>query len=146
MVALESDWKKSGEKRACQDYMAGDGIDVVGSMEAHGAGASLDVEVALDTVAVLDNEAAHDATAAPDTVDAHRVPDEVARVLEGQISYGLADSNDEGHAEDLGASEGLELWSQLEERGYFVYLEVDYRPGYRKVWGLWKNQTRAQSF
>lgn len=108
--------------------MAGDGIDVAGSMGAHDAAASLDVEVALDIVAVLDKEAAQDATAALDTVDADRVPDEVARIPEGRISYGLSGLNDEGHAEDLGVSGGLELWSQLEGRGHFVDLEVDYRP------------------
>lgn len=128
MVALESDWEQSCDKRACQNYMAGDGIDVAGSMGAHDAAASLDVEVALDIVAVLDKEAAQDATAALDTVDADRVPDEVARIPEGRISYGLSGLNDEGHAEDLGVSGGLELWSQLEGRGHFVDLEVDYRP------------------
>lgn len=83
VVALESDWEQSCDKRACQDYMAGDGIDAAGSMEAHGAAAFLDAGAALDTVAVLDNEAVQDATGAPDTVDAHKVPDEVARVPEG---------------------------------------------------------------
>lgn len=61
------------------------------------------------------------------------------------MSYGLADLNAEGHAEDLGVSGDLELWSRLEGREYFVSLEVDLRPDYRMIWGLWKYQTRAQS-
>lgn len=61
------------------------------------------------------------------------------------MSYGLADLNDEGHAEDLGVSGGLELWSQLEGRGNSEDLEVDFLADYRLIWGLWKNQTRAQS-
>lgn len=80
---MESGWERSCDKRACQDYMVGDGIESVGSMGAHGAAASLDAGVALDTVAVLDNEAAQNAAAAFDTVDADTVPDEVARVPEG---------------------------------------------------------------
>lgn len=59
--------------------------------------------------------------------------------------FGLADLNDEGHAEDLGVSGGLKLWSQLEGRRYCADLKVDLRPDYRMIWGLWKNQTRAQS-
>ena len=51
------------------------------------------------------------------------------------MSYGLTDLHDEGHAEDFGVSGGLELWSQL---------QVDSRPDYRMIWGLWKHQTRAQ--
>ena len=89
--------------------MAGDGIDVAGSMGARGAAASLVAGAAPDTVAVLGNEVAPDATVALDTVDAGRVPDEVARVPEGQMSYGLAGLNDEGHAEDRGVSGGLQL-------------------------------------
>lgn len=59
--------------------------------------------------------------------------------------YGLADLNDEGHAQDLGVWGGLKLWSQLEERRYFLDLGVGLRPDYRMIWRLWKNQTRAQS-
>lgn len=125
--------------------MAGDGIDVAGSMGARGAAASLVAGAAPDTVAVLENEVAQDATVALDTVDADRVPDEVARVPEGQMSYGLADLNEEGHSEDRGVSGGLQLWSQLEGRGYFVDLEDDCRPEYPKVLGLWKNQSLARS-
>lgn len=125
--------------------MAVDGIDVAGSMGARGDAASLVAGVAPDTVAGLNNEVAQDATAALDTVDADRVLDEVARVPEGQISYGLAGLNYEGHAEDPGDSGGLQLCSQLEGRGYFVDLEFGCRPEYQKVWGLWKNQSRARS-
>lgn len=60
------------------------------------------------------------------------------------MSYGLTDLHDEGHAEDFGVSGGLELWSQLQGRRYCVDLEVDSRPDYRMIWGLWKHQTRAQ--
>lgn len=82
VVALEPDWEQSCDKRACQGCMAGGGIDVAGSMEAYGAAVFLDAGAARNTVAVLDNEAVQDATGALDTVDAHRVPDEVARVPE----------------------------------------------------------------
>lgn len=63
--------------------MAGDGIDVAGSMKAHGAALSLAAGAALDNVAVLDKEAVQDAMGAPGTVGAHKVPDEVARRPEG---------------------------------------------------------------
>lgn len=87
--------------------MAVDGIDVAGSMGAHGDAASLIAGAPPDTVVVQENEVAPDATVALDTVDADRVPDEVARLPEGPMSYGLEGLNYDCHAEDRGVSGGL---------------------------------------